>query len=502
MRFTDFVFAAVIAVIFVAIIIKIHGYRFFDKKRKYHPVAGTVIHQLFNFHRLLEYMVDLTIQRKTYRLLSFIRSEVYTANPANIQHILATNFPNYGKGWYHYSVMSDFLGDSIFTVDGEKWRHHRKTSSYQFSTKMLRDFSSSAFKSNAVKLAGVVSDAAISNNVIEMQDLFMKSTLDSVCKVILGVELDTMCGTYKEGTEFSNAFDEVSAAIMYRYFNFLWKIMRFLNIGSEAVLRNGLRVIDEFVYNLIRKKIEEIQKLQDNSTVMKGDILSRFIELKETDPKYLRDISLSFILAGKDTTAITLSWFLYQLCKHPRVQEKIAQEIREATNVAAGSTIDELAASVTEENMEKMQYLHAALNETLRLHPAVPVEGKFCFADDTWPDGFSVRKGDLISFQPYVMGRMKFLWGDDAEKFRPERWLDENGILKKESPYKFTAFQGGPRICLGKEFAYRQMKIYSTVLLGSHSFKLADQNGSVKYKTMLTLQIDGGMHVYASQRQN
>jgi len=102
-------------------------------------------------------------------------------------------------------------------------------------------------------------------------------------------------------------------------------------------------------------------------------MLSRFIELKETDLKYLRDISLSFILAGKDTTAITLSWFFYEICKNSHVQEKIAQEIRETTNVAAGSTIDELAARVTEENLEKMQYLHASLNETVRLHPAVPV---------------------------------------------------------------------------------------------------------------------------------
>ncbi|KAL5195130.1 Cytochrome P450 704C1 [Glycine soja] len=267
-----------------------------------------------------------------------------------------------------------------------------------------------------------------------LQDLFMKATLDSVSKVILGVELDTVCGTYKQGTEFSNAFDEVSAAIMYRYFKFLWRIIRFLNIGSEVVLNKSLRVIDEFVYELIRTKIEQAQKLQDNSPVVKGDILSRFIEWEETDPKYLGDISLSFILAGKDTISVTLSWFLYELCKNPHVQEKIAQEIRQTTNVEAGSTIDELAARVTEENMEKMQYLNAALNETLRLHPAVPVEGKFCFSDDTWPDGYSVRKGDHDE----------------------ERWPDENGILKKESPFKFTAFQAGPRICLGKEFAYRQ----------------------------------------------
>ncbi|CAJ2630132.1 unnamed protein product [Trifolium pratense] len=445
-------------------------------------------------------MIDLTNKRKTYRLLSFTRSEVYTANPANIEHMLVTNFSNYGKGWYHHSVLEDLLGDGIFTVDGEKWRHQRKSASYQFSTKLLREFSSSVFKSSAVKLAGIVSEAAISNNIIELQDLFMKSTLDSVFKVILGVELDTMRGTYREGTQFSIAFDEASAAIMYRYVNFLWKVQRFLNIGSEAVLKKSLRVIDDFVYKVITSKIEQSQKPQDNSLGLKGDILSRFLELNETNPKYLKDIILSFIIAGKDTSAITLSWFIYQLCKHPHVQEKIAKEIREATKVEDSLTIDELAAKVTEESMEKMQYLHAALTETIRLHPALPVESKYCFSDDTLPDGYSVKKGDLVSFQPYVMGRMKFLWGEDAEQFRPERWLDENGNFMKESSFKFTAFQAGPRICIGKDFAYRQMKIYSAVLLGSHGFKLADQNKLAKYKIMLTLQIDGGLHVYAFQR--
>lgn len=71
----------------------------------------------------------------------------------------------------------------------------------------------------------------------------------------------------------------------------------------------------------------------------------------------------------------------------------------------------------------------------------VSQDGKLCLSDDTWPDGFSVRKGDIVAYQPYAMGRMTFLWGTDAEDFRPERWLDENDIFCPESPFKFTAFQ-------------------------------------------------------------
>ncbi|CAJ1977136.1 unnamed protein product [Sphenostylis stenocarpa] len=123
MKLTDFpfalkpLFATLIAVILVDIIIKIRGIRFFDKKRKYHNLAGTVIHQLFNFTRLLDYMVDRTNQSKTYRLLSFIRSEVFTANPVNIEYILTTNFSNYGKVTMIYAYSFHLLSHNCKFCD-------------------------------------------------------------------------------------------------------------------------------------------------------------------------------------------------------------------------------------------------------------------------------------------------------------------------------------------------------------------------------------------------
>ena len=68
-------------------------------------------------------------------------------------------------------------------------------------------------------------------------------------------------------------------------------------------------------------------------------------------------------------------------------------------------------------------------------------ENKVCFADDILPGGYNVRKGDIVFYQPYAMGRMEYLWGKDAEIFRPERWLDDGGVFQPESPYKFSAFQ-------------------------------------------------------------
>ncbi|KAK2650718.1 hypothetical protein Ddye_018207 [Dipteronia dyeriana] len=116
--------------------------------------------------------------------------------------------------------------------------------------------------------------------------------------------------------------------------------------------------------------------------------------------------------------------------------------------------------------------------------------------DDILLDGFKVKKGDGA----YAMGRMDYIWGDDAEEFRPERWL-RNGIFQPESPFKFVAFHAGPRTCLGKDFAYRQMKIVSIALLAFFRFKLADETKNVTYKTMFTLHIDGGLHLHAISKK-
>lgn len=107
-------------------------------------------------------------------------------------------------------------------------------------------------------------------------------------------------------------------------------------------------------------------------------MLSRFLVEKENDSenmndKYLRDIILNIIIAGRDTTAITLSWFFYMLCKQSSLQDKLAREVEDSTGAdhcckdMAGFT-----STLTEAALSKMQFFHAALTETLRLHPAIP----------------------------------------------------------------------------------------------------------------------------------
>uniref|UniRef100_M1DNP6 Cytochrome P450 monooxygenase n=1 Tax=Solanum tuberosum TaxID=4113 RepID=M1DNP6_SOLTU len=156
-------------------------------------------------------MTDLAGKYKTYRFISPFKNRICTSDPANIEYILKTNFENYGKGGYNYYILKDLLRVGIFTVDADKWREQRKLSSHDFSTRVLRDFSSVVFRKNAAKFAHILSEAVKSNKIVDIQDLFMKASLDSIFRVAFGVELDSMCGSNEEGKKFSDAFDDASA---------------------------------------------------------------------------------------------------------------------------------------------------------------------------------------------------------------------------------------------------------------------------------------------------
>ncbi|KAF8702529.1 hypothetical protein HU200_032910 [Digitaria exilis] len=316
------------------------------KTRKYPPVAGTVLHQLLNFGRLVEYQTELSRRHRTFRMLTPTCNYIYTVEPANVEYILKSNFANYGKGSTLHGLAEDLLGDGIFVVDGDRWRHQRKVASHEFSTRVLREFSSAVFRDTAVELAGIVAAAAADGERLDITDLLMRSTLDSIFKVGFGVSLGSLSGCSEEGAAFARAFDDASEQVLYRLFDVFWKAKRLLNISSEAAMKRSLRTINDFIYAVIDRKIGQMGKDQQEFSLThtvtfsltghEGGHLSRFLLEREQDPdcfdnKYLRDIILSFVTAGRDTTAGTLSWFLYVLCRNEAVQDRIVEEVRAAT---------------------------------------------------------------------------------------------------------------------------------------------------------------------------
>ncbi|KAJ7528430.1 hypothetical protein O6H91_15G003300 [Diphasiastrum complanatum] len=496
-----------------------------SKGPKTWPILGCIPEQAKNFDKLHDWLLHYFRATSTYSVPMVTINNTFTVDPANVEHILKTNFSNYPKGAKIRERFEPVLGNGIFNVDGDLWWHQRKVAILEFSSSKLRDYSIHAFRDQALKLVEVLWKFAKRGETVDLQDLFMRLTLDSICKVGFGVDVGCLSPLLPK-VPFATAFDEANELVIKRYIDVFWKLKRALNVGSEARLRQCVQVIDSFLYKVIETRKVELNCANaiDHGEV-KADLLSRFMSKDGEEvysDKMLRDIVINFIIAGRDTTALTLSWFFSLLCKHPHVVEKILSEVAEVLGENAsehngesetdkisehklhgqerglGDDIVQFAQMLNYQTLNKMHYLHAALTETLRLYPAVPLETKEVAADDVLPDGTQLKGGNWVSYVPYSMGRLEQLWGPDVNEFKPERWL-RNGTFQPQSPFKLTAFQAGPRICLGKDSAYLQMKMTAVLLLRFFQFQLVDHR-QIDYRMMVVLYIASGLEVHISQR--
>lgn len=267
-------------------------------------------------------------------------------------------------------------------------------------------------------------------------------------------------------------------------------------------MTKSLEHMDKYMSDIIKTRKLELLSQHQNESTPHDDLLSRFMKKKECySEKFLQEVALNFILAGRDTSSVALSWFFWLVIKNPRVEEKILTEICTILRETRGKDMDKwVAEPLTFEEIDRLVYLKAALSETLRLYPSVPEDSKHVVSDDVLPTGVFVPAGTSVTYSIYSAGRMKFIWGNDCLEFRPERWLSDDG--KRYEPhdsFRFVAFNAGPRICLGKDLAFLQMKSIAAAVLLRHRLTVATGH-RVEQKMSLTLFMKYGLVVDVHQR--
>jgi len=239
----------------------------------------------------------------------------------------------------------------------------------------------------------------------------------------------------------------------------LWKLERMLGRcgllpkdSPEAYLAEAAAHIDSVVESIVDGRLSNSVEAGEDKP-QRNDLLSLFLRVTQ-DRKYLRDVIINFLLAGRDTTACTLTWLFWEIASSDAVETdgdgvhaRILREVRAASCDSNGN--------FSFEALSQLKYCSACILETIRLHPAVPDDSKEAFADDILPDGTLVLRGEYVSYTPYAMARDVGLWGEDAASWRPERWLKMD---KEPSSFLFASFQAGPRICLGKDMALLEVK--------------------------------------------
>lgn len=320
---------------------------------------------------------------------------------------------------------------------------------------------------------------------LDLQDVFRRFSFDSICNFSFGVDPGCL-NLSLPISDLAVSFDLASKLSAQRAMTaspIVWKVKRLLNVGSERKLAEAIKLV-----NLIADEVIKQRREMGFST--QQDLLGRFMNTTNNDA-YLRDIVKSFLLAGRDTVASALTSFFWLLANHPEVESAIRTE----SDRIMGKS-EELASF---EQMREMPYLQAALYESMRLYPPVQFDSKFCQGDDVLPDGTFVRKGTRVTYHSYAMGRMERIWGLDRLEFKPQRWL-ENGVFKPESPFKYPVFQGGLRVCLGKELALVEMKSVALALIRRFDIRLVEARKALRFAPGLSATLSGGLPVVVQER--
>jgi cytochrome P450 len=364
---------------------------------------------------------------------------VLTNDPVNVKAILSTQFQDFGVGKRRAEAFEPLIGHGIFTADGASWEKARRLVKPSFSRGQLDDIST--FEPHLQSLVASLPGEA---KAVDLQPLFQGLTLDVSTDFLFGESTSVLSSAKaaSAGRSFANAFDNAQKTVVNAF-----------ALGPAAWLdprsnfKQDQKIVEAFMSGYVDKALNKQKEVEDKADG-KYSFASEFAKLTD-DRAMIRGGLLNLLLAGRDTTASLLSNLFFMLARRPDVYSKLAAEIQ--------STVPTTNEKPSPESLKSMKYLRACINESLRLHPPIPRNSREALRDTTLPVGggadgtapILVPKGTQVGYQVFSMHRRKDVYGEDADEFVPERWIDRN----LRPGWAFLPFNGGPRICIGQQFA-------------------------------------------------
>lgn len=409
-------------------------------------------------------------------------------DPKNLDFVFK-NEAIFGKGEFFKSRSRDLFGHGIINVDGELWKVQRKAG-LQFlnnaNLKVLTEVALPRYLHMSVRYLYRLA----ANEPADLEKILLGLTTQLMGRMAYDMDM-------RSTQPFSRAFEYASGATAERFQNPLWQVTE---IFTGSRLRQSLARVKSFgqeiVANAVKTRDGNAETADDRLAGMSGSLINALLD-SIPDHQVVADAALNYLSAGRDTTAQGLTWTFYLLMRHARVVSVIREEI-EAEGTAEALTADPWADDFESLGPNSLPYTMAVFYEALRLYPPVPFELKQCQADTTLPDGTFLPKTSVIVWCTWAMNRSRLIWGEDAESFRPERWLEDGKLLTK-SASEYPVFNGGSRTCLGKKMAESMAVMVIAKLVWLFDFVDVDGIERVS-KNSLTLPMEGGLPVMVNPR--
>jgi cytochrome P450 len=391
-------------------------------------------------------------------------------DPATIREILLDRLDDYPKSIVTKNLLKPAIGDSLFIAEGAHWRWQRRAAAPVFSHRNVMNLSP-IMTAAAERAAERITDAG--PRAVNMLDEMVTTTFDVISDV-----------TFSGGDTFDR--DAVHGAID-DYISEAGKISLFDILGFPDWIPRPGRVMSGAAMN----EMKQMADAAIDARASRGhdgvpDLLDLLMEGEDPKTKRqmstaeLRDNLLTFIVAGHETTALTLAWSLYLVGFDQRVQDRARAEARDVLQGRAA----------TGDDVENLPYIRQIIDEALRMYPPAGIISRTARKKDTLC-GRDVLPGDTVMIPIYALGRNHLLW-DDPDTFNPDRFADRKSIDR----YAYLPFGDGPRICIGASFALQEAVIILATLLSR--FKFTAVKGKDPDPVMiLTLRPQGGVWLTA-----
>ena len=349
--------------------------------------------------------------------------EFWTADEKNIQAILATNSDDWGVAGLRRDAMYPFLGDGIFTTDGEIWHQSRAMLKPIFARSLISDLKREEQHFQNLLIRMSLSPAVDGwTGEIELLPMFFCYSLDSSLELLLGapgtsqtMETDRLAGErFEKGAkmDFESAYDIAMEAMTLRLFlpGLAWLLW---SPKYTPASQTCFSVIEDVIQ----------RRSQQNQNGAKHAFVDDLVGETE-DPVRIRSELIQLMFAGRDTTASLLGWIFVCLGRDLKIFKKLREIV-----VDDFGTYDN-SQDISFERLKACKYLQWVLNETLRLYPLVPSNFRIATKDTVLPRGGGpdgqgkvfIPAGNSVELSLHILHRRKDIWGLDADEFRPERW--------------------------------------------------------------------------------
>ncbi|HIA12895.1 MAG TPA: cytochrome P450 [Flavobacteriales bacterium] len=421
----------------------------------------------------------LTRTAKEFQDLSYFKvlnlHMYYLCKPEYVQHVLQENNKNFYKS-VKYKFLKLFLGQGLLTSEGEFWLKQRRLAQPAFHKHKIASFAETMTGDASDMMAEWEKGIEKGNDVVDMHREMMALTLRIVGKTLLSKDLKT------SSIDIDTSLGYLIADIFKRVHS-VFDIPLWVPIPRNIGFKKARKVLDDVINKIIDDRLSGAETgacLSDRQE----DLLSMLIGAEDEDtgekmPKeQLRDEVMTIFVAGHETTANALTWTLYLLSTHSSVMTKLKAELDEVLDGRTPGL----------EDSRSLKYTTQVIEESMRLYPPAWIIERTAIGDDKIGD-YEISKGDQMIMSPYVMHRDPKYW-KEPNTFDPERFSEEGS--KERDRYCYFPFGGGPRYCIGANFAMLEMQLVLASICQNYSFSVKE-GFHVETEPLVTLRPKNGM---------